>query len=387
MKPEDWDESRDLPLVSVIVPAYNAEAFISQTLVSVLAQSYPRLEILVVDDGSQDRTPDIVRDFVVQDRRVVFLQQSNQGVAAARNTAIAHATGSWIAPIDADDIWYPHKIAKQVQKILEADASVGLVYTWSVFIDEQARLLKHCQMGQFSGDVLTPLVFSNFPGNSSSVLIRRACLEQVGGYDSSYRDYDAQGCEDWDLYLRIAAHYQFLVVPELLVGYRQSLNSMSSNQKTMHRSFHLLQERVRQHHPDLPESLFLWAKSNFSWYQATRCYRLGEYPNVLIYLAQTIRNDHQHWFRPKFYGFAFSSVLKILVRPIAVLFWPDHMSWMKFRNRLLQPFQTVRPTSDLSKLNLQKSNQLRKFPHHQYRAFLARRFSQAERLRSRTLRP
>src|SRR4028118_698519 len=124
------------PLVSVIIPAYNAENFIAKTLETVLSQTYQNIEVLVVDDGSPDTTAEIVKSFVENYSRVSLLQQSNAGVAAARNLAIEKSKGEYIAPIDADDIWYPQNIEKQVQCFLDSDPSVGLVYTWSVDIDE-----------------------------------------------------------------------------------------------------------------------------------------------------------------------------------------------------------------------------------------------------------
>ncbi|HEY9862115.1 MAG TPA: glycosyltransferase family A protein, partial [Candidatus Obscuribacterales bacterium] len=98
-------QDTDAPLVSVIIPAYNAERFIARTLESVLNQTYQNIEVLVVDDGSSDRTPEIVHHFAEIDARIILFHQSNAGVAAARNLAIQHAKGEFIAPLDADDIW------------------------------------------------------------------------------------------------------------------------------------------------------------------------------------------------------------------------------------------------------------------------------------------
>src|SRR5262249_4837851 len=106
----------DRPLVSVIIPAFNAECFIRHTLRSVLAQSYRRIEVLTVDDGSCDSTPDIIEGFAAKDPRVKLLRQRNRGVAAARNLAIARSEGKFVAPVDADDIWFPLKIEKQLQR-------------------------------------------------------------------------------------------------------------------------------------------------------------------------------------------------------------------------------------------------------------------------------
>lgn len=131
----------DQPLVSVILPAYNAEAFIGDTLDSIINQTYINIEVLVVDDGSQDRTAEIVQSIAQKDSRVTLLWQSNAGVAAARNLAIQKSTGDYIAPIDADDIWYPQKLEKQMQCMLKANPSVGLIYTWTAGVTEKGSIV------------------------------------------------------------------------------------------------------------------------------------------------------------------------------------------------------------------------------------------------------
>ena len=104
----------DKALVSVIVPAFDAAADIRQTLNSVLAQTYQEIEVIVVDDGSSDGTSAMVEEFVNRDPRFQLVRQSNAGVGAARNTAIRKARGKYIAPLDADDFWFPEKLEKQV---------------------------------------------------------------------------------------------------------------------------------------------------------------------------------------------------------------------------------------------------------------------------------
>jgi glycosyltransferase involved in cell wall biosynthesis len=127
-------------LVTVVIPAYNAEATIDETLQSVRAQTYPSLEIVVVDDGSTDSTAQIVERHAVADARVLLIRQPNQGVAAARNAAIAAGRGQFIAPIDADDVWHPSKIEKQLAAMRDGGSKVGLVYTWSALLDQQSRV-------------------------------------------------------------------------------------------------------------------------------------------------------------------------------------------------------------------------------------------------------
>src|SRR5262245_1302656 len=106
------------PLVSVVIPAFNAARFICTTLDAVLRQTYRHIEVIVIDDGSTDATTDLVRQYAQRDHRVHLHLQSNRGPSEARNTGIAKSSGEFIAPLDADDIWYPEKLRKQVECML-----------------------------------------------------------------------------------------------------------------------------------------------------------------------------------------------------------------------------------------------------------------------------
>ena len=128
-------------LVSVIIPAFNAAEYIRQTLHSVLAQTYQSLEVIVVDDGSADATCAIVEEFVEKDTRVRLVRQCNAGVGAARNTAIRLARGEYIAPLDADDIWFPEKLKKQVARMEQYGEETGMVYCWSIRVDKRGEFL------------------------------------------------------------------------------------------------------------------------------------------------------------------------------------------------------------------------------------------------------
>ena len=180
-------------LVSVTV--YNASATIERTLRSVMMQTYTPLEIIVVDDGSNDNSAAIVERIRREDPRIVLLRQSNEGVARARNLGIAHAHGTFIAPIDADDIWHPRKIEKQIAVMEGGGDRIGLVYCYCRNIDERDFItVQEWQQHEARGDVYALLILSNFVGNASSPLIRRANLEEVGGYDPSLLAQSAQGC-------------------------------------------------------------------------------------------------------------------------------------------------------------------------------------------------
>ena len=242
-------------LVSVVIPAYNAAATIGETLDSVRAQTHRRLDIVVVDDGSTDRTLEIVRAHAAQDGRVRLLQQANAGVAAARNAGVAGARGEWVAPVDADDLWRRDKIERQLGALQRGGGRVGLVYTWSMLIDEHSRILGRGPSGTVEGDAVRALCRSNVVGNGSSALMRRSAVIDAGGYDATLRQRRAQGCEDLKLYLAIAERWQFAVVPEYLTGYRQGSASMSSDVLQMWRSWQIVEAEVGRRHPHLAGDL------------------------------------------------------------------------------------------------------------------------------------
>ncbi len=365
--------SSHLPLVSVIIPAYNAEDFISYTLESVLSQTYKNIEVLVVDDGSQDRTAKIVESIAQTDPRVILLQQQNTGVAAARNLAIKKSCGEYIAPVDADDIWFPQKLEKQMHLMLESNLCVGLVYAWSVYIDEKGSLTRTCQISNVEGEVYIPLLYGNLLGNASTPLIRRDCINTVGDYNCQLKEQNAQGCEDWDLYLRIAEYYQFRVVPELLIGYRQVLGGMSFNHVSMKKSCDLLLTSTQQRHPEIPTTIYRWARSNFNWYLALRSEQCGDHISTIYYLYGASRLDFLPLLRPKFYTLLIKSLLKIVTKPITSLVWPDHRSWLEFIQKLR--FQQVYEISDLNKMQVKKHHI---FPRKQYNTILSQRWLQTQ---------
>ncbi|BAZ68339.1 MAG: glycosyltransferase family 2 protein [Pelatocladus maniniholoensis HA4357-MV3] len=325
------------PLVSVIIPAYNAEAFISQTLNSVLSQTYKNIEVLVADDGSQDRTPEIVKSIAQKDQRVTLLQQSNQGVAAARNLAIENSRGEYIAPIDADDIWYPLKLERQMQCMLQAQPFVGLVYCWSAWIDEQGSIIGEYRdygFDKLEGNIYPALVYHNFIGHASSPLIRRTCLEKVGKYNCKLKENKAQGCEDWDLYLRIAENYQFRLVPEFLVGYRQLTTSMSGSAISMARSYELVLTNSQQQHPEVSSSLYQWSKGHFYNYLFGKSYFCGANWNSFLFLVKALQSDLMLFLRPSVYKLFVICLLKVVLKPLTSLIWPDHYSWVQFKQKL-----------------------------------------------------
>lgn len=242
--------SNEGDLVSVVVPAFNAERTINETLLSVRSQTHRNLEIIVVDDGSTDRTYQYACDHSGTDSRIRVVRQPNAGVAAARNRGIEEARAELIAPIDADDLWKPTKIARQLRALRAAGSEVKLVYTWSALIDEDSKVIDWSKEPLFVGEVLFALSYANFVGNGSTALMQKSVLKELGGYDVSLRARQAQGCEDWSLFLRIAEGSQFAVVPDYLTGYRQARRAMSRDIEQMLRSDALVRSELLARHPE-----------------------------------------------------------------------------------------------------------------------------------------
>jgi glycosyltransferase involved in cell wall biosynthesis len=279
-------------LVSVVVPVYNGERYVGRTLQSVAEQSHRNLEILIVDDGSTDGTGDILHGFVQQESRARILRQSNKGVAAARNLGIRSASGDFIAPLDADDIWHPERVSRQLRCLIDSPSDVGLVYSPWITIDESGRRLSSClDRGRFEGIVWLQLVMGNFLGNASTALIKKDCLQAVGLYDEAYFLQRAQGCEDWDLYLRIAGVCRFHCQPDCLIGYRQVQGSMSIDVDQMMRSYGRLMSKVRISGVPVPPSVYRWSRANYLLYMANRAAAARRRGLTAILLLRLLSTD------------------------------------------------------------------------------------------------
>lgn len=207
----------ETPLVSVVIPVYNGEAFVAQAIESVLAQTWSNVELIVVNDGSTDRSAEVVANYA---DRLVLIEQENRGVAAARNAGMQQARGAFVALLDQDDWWRPEKLARQVPLML-ANPRIGLVHT-AVDHYDQSRgewvgpLNPQARPDRLVGFCFPRLLMDNQIYNST-VLLRAEVLRQVGLCDLSIRGNTVQ---DYDLWLRIARHWELAYVPEPLVVFR-----------------------------------------------------------------------------------------------------------------------------------------------------------------------
>lgn len=187
------------PLVSVVIPAHNAGRVVEATLRSVQAQTWTEFEALVIDDGSTDATAAVVRQFAEQDTRFCLLSRDHAGVSQARNAGLARARGEWIAFLDADDVWVPEKLERQIG-LCHADARANLIFSNYWFWDGAQDLgLGQEKRRKFREGAVGPHLAEGNLFLTSSVLVPRATVAQVGEFDPAL----AIG-EDWDYWLRLA---------------------------------------------------------------------------------------------------------------------------------------------------------------------------------------
>ncbi len=210
-----------LPLVSVIIPAFNSGAWLAQAIESVLAQTYPNVEVVVVNDGSIDQITDrTARAYLPH---ITYIERENGGVAAARNSGIAASNGELIALLDQDDLWLPHKLQTQVS-ILRACPHLGLVHSSFDTINSHGHRTGTIRLSQREYRPL-PSLLLHVPIASCTTLFPRHLLDEVGTLDPALA-----GSDDWDLWLRMAAQgYSFYCIGEPLAYYREHSGNTSRN--------------------------------------------------------------------------------------------------------------------------------------------------------------
>jgi len=229
-------------LVSVIMAAYNCEAYVADAIGSVLAQRGAHFELIVIDDGSTDSTRHRIVPFL-GDTRVKYHRQQNAGQTAAKNAGIRRSRGEFIAFCDADDVWLPMKLAVQIPAF--ANPNVGVVYSRSARMDAEGRALPvdvTDEPPRPSGRVTSELFGVNFVPFPTAV-VRGACLDRCGAFDERYR----MGI-DWELWLRLSLEYEFRFVDQETAVYRVWPGQMSSNWRGRYdHAFRIMREFVERH--------------------------------------------------------------------------------------------------------------------------------------------
>jgi hypothetical protein len=268
--------------VSVIIPAYNQGHYLGEAIRSVLAQTYPDFEIIVVDDGSTDNTADVAKSY--SDSRVRYIYQENRGLSGARNTGIRHATGSFLSYLDSDDLFLPEKLALLVNKF-ESEPELGLVAGQACLIDEKGQSLGLIFDEEIPRDP-TLLLLHN-PLHVGSVMVRRAWQECVGFFDETLRSY-----EDWDMWLRLArAGCKMGWVDQPVSQYRFHQAQMTRDGQQMTTATFAVLDKLYRNPAALPEK---WramqdqAYSNAYLRAAYQSYRSQNYEEGKAYLTQAV---------------------------------------------------------------------------------------------------
>jgi glycosyltransferase involved in cell wall biosynthesis len=220
-----------MPRVSVIVPAYNATAFLQAALDSVLGQTFADWEVVLCDDGSTDQTRSLVEAAMpVFQGRLRYVYQTNRGLPAARNTAIRNSSGEFLALLDADDIWLPNRLERGVA-LMDSDRTLGLVHGYVARIDVRGEFMGYPArppLKHLSGDIARNIYTRRAHLICPTILFRKECVDAVGLFDETMR-----ATEDREMWFRIAERYRVGYIDEVLANYRISPNSMSHDTPRM----------------------------------------------------------------------------------------------------------------------------------------------------------
>ena len=233
---------KEFPLVSVVTASYNMGKYVGLAVESVLAQDYPAIEIIVVDDGSTDDTSVVLSKYC-EDSRVKLIRQENAGQTVAKNRGVQAAQGEYIAFCDADNLWLPNKLSCQI-KFFNDQNGIAVVYGDISLIDADGNPLPTTQAKRYSGKITGRLLVDNFV-TFNTALVSRSVLEAVGWFDESLR----MGI-DYDLWLRISVNHSFHYLAEPLVLYRIWGGQMSNRQEERFKNCFKLLDNFLKKYPE-----------------------------------------------------------------------------------------------------------------------------------------
>lgn len=287
------------PLVSVIIPNYNYAQYLREAVDAVLAQTYPNIEVIIVDDGSKDDSREIIESY---GGKIKAIFQKNQGVSAARNNGVSESAGEFVAFLDADDAWLPAKIEKQMD-LFSADPTFGLVHAGVVEMDDTGNRLLERTDGM-DGWVSEELLRFERPvilGGGSGILVRREAFDEVGGFDTRLST-----SADWDFFYQVGSRFKVGFVQDILLRYRVHGSNMHGNIPQMEhdtiiaweKAFNTIDEKVlrlrRRSYGNLHRALA------GSYFQA------GDYPAFFRNAAKSL------WYKPQNIGYYLSFPIRRL---------------------------------------------------------------------------
>ncbi|MDX9703487.1 MAG: glycosyltransferase [Candidatus Auribacterota bacterium] len=315
-----------MPKVSVIIPTYNSVRFLSDTIDSVLNQTFDDIEIIVVDDGSTDNTSELMARYVSRfPDKIKYIKQRNQGPAIARNTGASYGNAEYIAFLDSDDLWLKEKLETQLaffEKYPEYSFSYSDVYA----MDEDGNIgktmmrLKHPVSGEFFYNLLK----ENFISLPTS-MIRRKCFDKVGGFSA---DPQIISTEDHHLWLKMARYYKGGYIDKPLAKYRIHSGSLSSQCICQRKRELLVIDKIAQEFPDMYATglkHFRDAKSRLNFEIGFICYRNNEFDKARDYFGKSLKENI----------FYFRSLKLILITAI----FPASL-YLKYRNETIDKDET-----------------------------------------------
>lgn len=307
-----------MPLISVVVPVYNGEKTIKETIESVLNQTFSNLELIVIDDGSQDSTLNVIAN--IEDLRLKVFSYQNGGVAISRNRGIQEAGGEFIAFLDADDLWTSDKLESQL-KALQSNPQAAVAYSWVDYINESGEFLHNGNHISINGNAYKQLLVENILENGSNPLIRKDALIEVGGFNQSLTP-----AEDWDMWLRLAACYDFVTVASPQILYRTLSHSGSTNVLKMEKVCSQLIEQAFNRAPVSVQYLKKRASGILYYYLIHKSLESNNSSQNSIaamrFFCNTIRYDASVW--------QWRIMLKTIVR-ISTLFVLSPLMYQKFK--------------------------------------------------------
>lgn len=273
--------------VSIVIPAYNSSRYLPETIEHVLSQTFSDYEVLVINDGSTDNTAEIATRYSQQDSRVKLFSQNNQGLSGARNTGIQIAQGEYIAFLDSDDHWLPHKLAAHMDHFARLP-NLGISFGRIEFMSFDGKPTRRFSNSRLVN--LTPkhLYYENSIVTPSNAVIRRSVLEQIGLFDRTLRVW-----EDIDLFLRAASKgWKVEGIDQVLVRYRTNQAGLSSNFYLMEEDWQQFSNRVQQYEPELVNQHYHKAKAASLCYLARRSLRLGQSSEIgLDFINRALKSD------------------------------------------------------------------------------------------------
>ncbi|HWT99062.1 MAG TPA: glycosyltransferase family A protein [Terriglobales bacterium] len=242
------------PALSIVVPSYNVAPYIEAAIVSALDQSFTDLEVIVVNDGSTDDTPEVIERVAAArcDPRLKVVHRTNGGLAAARNTGIETASGAYIGFLDSDDIWHATKAEKHLRQ-MRADPSIGISFSHSAYLREDGQPTGGYLFAEKMTPSLHDMIRRNHVGNGSTPIVRRDCFERAG----LFRE-ELKSCEDYEMWCRIlwSTDYRAEAIAEPLTFYRLRDSSLSFNFEKFTHNADLAMLALRGSMKNVPDRVF-----------------------------------------------------------------------------------------------------------------------------------